>query len=378
MAKRILILYADAGFGHKKAAEALEAAFKEIAPDDEVFLENPLKDPALPEIARQLEAGYDEVIIEEPLLWNIAYSVTDTPLFAQFMQNVSSALLSESIKRLIIRTNPHAIISTHPSFSKAMVTAVADFPDSIKVNVVITDLVNVHSYWFNKKVDITFTPTGYIYRQALNKGFDKNRLRLLGLPVHPDIVRENRSRDVIRKSLGWEPEQRTALIVGSIRTTDEVAITMLLDRAGLDLQIAVVAGGNKTTEDELRLMDWRGSVHIYGYVRNLPEMMHASDFIICKAGGLITTESLACGLPLIFHEALPGQEEGNVKYVTEGAAGVYAPGAKGVLAETVSWLAKDAALLKQYQQGAKRLGKPRAAYDIGKTVLSDIDGAMID
>lgn len=372
MGKRIMILYADAGFGHRKAAEALESAFSELHPDADIFLQNPLKDPGLPEIARQLEAGYDEVIIEDPILWNIAYSVTDTPLFAQFMQTVSSAVLSDSIKKLIKQHQPEAVISTHPSFSQASVAAMLDIPLRPKSFVVITDLVNVHNYWFNKDIDITFTPTGYIYRQALDKGFDKKKLRLTGLPVHPDIVKENRPKDVLREYLGWEADKRTVLIVGSARTTDEKNIAILLDRAGLDLQIVVVTGGNEKTEKELRLVDWHGPVHVYGFVRNLPEMMHASDFIVCKAGGLITTESLACGLPLIFHEALPGQEEGNVRYVVEGGAGAYAPGSKRVLAEVISWLSKSETLLKQYQQGARRLGKPRAAYDIVKSVMTEI------
>jgi 1,2-diacylglycerol 3-beta-galactosyltransferase len=43
----------------------------------------------------------------------------------------------------------------------------------------------------------------------------------------------------------------------------------------------------------------------------MPTMMRAADAIICKAGGLTVTESLACGLPLLLTDVIPGQETGN-------------------------------------------------------------------
>ena len=43
--------------------------------------------------------------------------------------------------------------------------------------------------------------------------------------------------------------------------------------------------------------------------------------ILTKAGGLITSESLAAGLPMLLCDVLPGQEEGNAKVVEDGGAG---------------------------------------------------------
>jgi 1,2-diacylglycerol 3-beta-galactosyltransferase len=96
--------------------------------------------------------------------------------------------------------------------------------------------------------------------------------------------------------------------------------------------------------------------------------MKASDFIISKAGGLIVSESLACGLPLLLSEALPGQEAGNARYVVDNQVGAWAPGAGEVLAIVHSWLKDGGALLDQLKANAATLGRPRAAFDIAETL----------
>ena len=114
-------------------------------------------------------------------------------------------------------------------------------------------------------------------------------------------------------------------------------------------------------------------MHTYGFVDNMPEMLKAADFIICKAGGLIVSESLACGLPLILYEALPGQEVGNVKYVTEAGAGDWSPGPIGALTTCYSWFAGEGEIFKGRRAAARKIGKPRAAYDIAEWVMRQAD-----
>ena len=213
---------------------------------------------------------------------------------------------------------------------------------------------------------MTFVPTGHVYRQALDHKIPKTNVHLSGLPVHPDFARETRSKKELCQALGWDENLTTALIVGSARSKQTTAIARLLDRSGLEMQIVAVAGGDRETEAELADEKWRGAVHTYGMVRNMPEFLRAADFIVCKAGGLIVTESLACGLPLVLYEALPGQEVGNVRYVTESGAGVWSPGPVGVLATVYAWLVKEPGALAKHRKAAERLGKPRAAYDIAE------------
>ena len=97
-------------------------------------------------------------------------------------------------------------------------------------------------------------------------------------------------------------------------------------------------------------------------------MMKAADIIVCKAGGLIVTEALACGCPLILIDAIPGQETGNADYVVQNGAGDLARSTMEVL-ETVShWLMNGGQLLRQRAENARRLGRPDAAYEVANAV----------
>jgi 1,2-diacylglycerol 3-beta-galactosyltransferase len=265
------------------------------------------------------------------------------------------------------------IVTTHPSFTKVAIRARRQINNSAPVYVAVTDLSNVHALWFNKEADITFVPTGNVYKLALDNGLEKTKVRLSGLPVHPAIARETRDKAAIRRALGWDETMITALIVGSTRSREISSIAQLLDRSGLDLQIGVVAGGNTEVEQELRAMRWKSPTHIFGFVNNMPELMHATDFIVCKAGGLIVTEALACGVPMILHDALPGQEMGNARYIADNGAGAWAPGPIGVLTTAYAWLAKDRAELNRCSAMARKIGKPRAAYDIAGAILRAIE-----
>jgi hypothetical protein len=82
----------------------------------------------------------------------------------------------------------------------------------------VTDLIGVHRLWFHKESAYTYVPTGHVYKQALNQGLAKERVRLTGLPVHPAFAREKRDMVPIRRELGWDTELTTALIVGSTRS----------------------------------------------------------------------------------------------------------------------------------------------------------------
>jgi UDP-N-acetylglucosamine:LPS N-acetylglucosamine transferase len=83
---------------------------------------------------------------------------------------------------------------------------------------------------------------------------------------------------------------------------------------------------------------------------------------------LIVSEALACGLPLLLIDVLPGQEAGNAGYVIEGGAGELAPDPVSALKTLYHWLDREGTLLAERARNARRLGRPRAAYEIAERV----------
>ena len=96
--------------------------------------------------------------------------------------------------------------------------------------------------------------------------------------------------------------------------------------------------------------------------------MRGADCVLGKAGGLTVSEALACGLPLILVDVIPGQEIGNAEHVVSGNAGVLANDPTEVLEAMAHWLEKDRLQYQQQAENARRLGRPQAAFDIAELV----------
>jgi 1,2-diacylglycerol 3-beta-galactosyltransferase len=244
---------------------------------------------------------------------------------------------------------------------------------------VITDLTDVQNLWFSSVATMHFVPTPAIRQQAYENNIPATRVRLTGLPVNPEIFRETRSRAELRNELGWKEELPTCLVVSGPRTQKTAEISQALDQIP-ELQVAVVCGGDSGLYEELKQLKWQGTVHLYDWVDRMPQMLKASDFIVSKAGGLIVSEALASGLPMIIPEALPGQETGNWKYVVENQAGVWAPSMEELVQAASSWLENDCALLREMQAHVRTLGKPEAAYEVARGVwgLSGGDNPILE
>jgi 1,2-diacylglycerol 3-beta-galactosyltransferase len=141
-----------------------------------------------------------------------------------------------------------------------------------------------------------------------------------------------------------------------------------LNHSGLPVQLVIVAGGNDSLYEELRDTEWHATTHLCNFVDDLIRLMQASDCILCKAGGLIVTEALASGLPLLLIDVLPGQDVGNAEYIVEHGAGEQAADSISVLETMYHWLDQDGALLADRAENARSLGRPHAAQGIAEIV----------
>lgn len=362
--KRVLILTADAGSGHRSAAQAIEAALQERYADRCVAaVVNPLRTAGAPPFLQTAtEDGYDEMVQKDPALYELSYRLSDSVATAAIIDQVFALLLYDTLRGIIDQYRPDAVVCTYPMYMEPLNYVFDRSGHMLPVISIITDLVTAHTLWFNPRVHLCLVPTRQAHKKALRNGVAPERACITGLPVHPRFGAETRSRPEIRSELGWRPDVPTALVVGGTRVRKVGEIASLLDSAGLNLQLAIVAGGDEALYRELMAHQWRGPTHVYGFADNMPALIRASDVVITKAGGLITSEVLACERPLLFCSAIRGQETGNVKYVTAAGAGDWAPKPSQVLSHLARWLENGGILLGQRTVHAARLGRPDAVY----------------
>jgi 1,2-diacylglycerol 3-beta-galactosyltransferase len=368
--RKILILTADAGFGHRSAALAIQAAMQERYGGHAITtIVNPLREAGSPSILQTMaEDRYDDWVQNDLALYELGYRISDAMPATTLIEQVFSAMLNDPLKELLDRHQPHIVVSTYPFYLEPLNFVFDQMEQALPLVSVITDLVTVHTLWFNPRVDLCLVPTEHARKKALRSGVPADRIHVTGLPVHPRFGAETRTPAEIRAELGWKPGMPTVLIVGGTRVPNVPEIAGLIDRSGLKLQLVIVAGGDEDLYARLAAETWRGQVHVYGFVKNMPALIHASDLVVTKAGGLIVSETLACGRPLILSSAISGQETGNVEYVTSKGAGNWAPTPREVLTHLVRWLADDGTTLAERTANARRAGRPRAAYGVSDLV----------
>jgi 1,2-diacylglycerol 3-beta-galactosyltransferase len=363
--KRFLILTADAGFGHRSAANALAEALQETHGAECTYeIVNVLDDEHTPRLLRESQSDYDRIAREMPDVYKFGYEATDANTPAAIMDRGLQAMLYSPMRRLLNDKQPDVIISTYPLYQAPLGAVFALTKKFIPLVTVVTDLVTVHQIWFSEYPDLTVVPTEAVRDLAIAAKVPAGQIEVIGIPVHPRLSQETRDKPTIRAELGWDPDLTTLLIVGSKRSSLYVDVAHVLNYSGLPLQLILVAGGDEERSGELQKTEWHRPAYVYNFVKNMPTMMRAADAIICKAGGLTVTESLACGLPLLLTDVIPGQETGNAEYVVNGGAGEMIDEPLKARETVCHWLLNDGALLKERSANAAKLGRPRAAYDI--------------
>ena len=369
---RVLILTADAGMGHRSAAEAIKKALEiQYGDQFDILINNPLNHPKVPSIIHDSQSDYDLIVKKLPELYKLGYKMSDATLPVTLMEGGFTMLLLSVFRAILKDTSPDLIILTYPIYQAPLRFIQQSSKKKVPIMTVITDLVTVHQVWFNTGVTCCTIPTESVRQRALKAGLSKEQVIQTGIPVDPEIMAlKHKGKSELREELGWEKEPTTLLVLGSPRIPSLTDIIQTLNYSGHDIQFALVTGGSDTLKDEFKATDWQHPAILYDFVNFVPKLMRAADIILCKAGGLVVSESLASGLPLILVHAIPGQEKGNVDFVVENGAGQLCLTPFEVLKTLAEWLKNDRATLRIVANRAEELGCADAAQKITEEACS--------
>jgi 1,2-diacylglycerol 3-beta-galactosyltransferase len=363
--KKILILTADYGYGHRSAANAIaEALHETYGQECMVDIVNPLDDPRAPAFYRENQHDYDKMVREMPELYKLGYQVSESRLAGDLIKSAFTLTLFNVLREIIRQKQPDAIICTYLFYQGILSAVFAVEKHHIPLLTVVTDLETVQSLWFHPVADLCLVPTQTVYDLAIEAGLPPQKVKITGIPIRPELVKGNQDQASLRESLGWRPDLFTVLAVGSKRVEHLYDALRVLNHSGLPLQLVVVAGGDDELFRRFQETEWHVETNCYNFVSEMGTFLRAADCILSKAGGLIVSEALACGLPLILVDVIPGQETGNANHVVSGNAGVLARDPIDVLETACHWLEKDRRLYRQQAQNALKLGRPQAAYDV--------------
>jgi processive 1,2-diacylglycerol beta-glucosyltransferase len=375
MARKLLIAFASAGSGHKRAATALQRAFE--AGEHGGTAETVDVLDHMTTVFRKLYLkSYFSVISALPWYWRFLYHRWDKRSPHGLTRRAMCALdrlNARGFVRLIEEQKPTHIVCTH--FLAAEIvgwmrrTGRLDAP----VAVVVTDY-DAHRIWMNPGTDHYFVASDYLRGLFIAKGAPPERTTTAGIPVDP-VFADPMECKKARVTLDLELDLPTVLTLGGgagiggvKQTVAALAESDHLPEGGV--QILAVAGHNQTLKAQLDALTLPAHIRLvtYGFVNNIETLMAASDLIVTKPGGMSSTECLAMGLPMVLTVPIPGQEERNSAFLVGCGAAMTASTTDEVCREVCDLLA-DPDRLARMRAAALRAARPRAAFDIIDTTL---------
>jgi UDP-N-acetylglucosamine:LPS N-acetylglucosamine transferase len=366
---KVLILTNDTGLGHRSTANAIAAALQ--AQHDQackIDIVNPTTHKLASPILRNSQADYDRLVREWPDFYRFSYEAASGPLPNALVESAFTAMLYLAVMDILKTYQPDVVVNTYETYHGPLDAVFALTRQRVPLITVVTDLATLHRAWFNDVVDLCLVPTSMAYDLAIQYGLSPDKVKLTGLPVNPAFADTTRTRAEIRAELGWPSDRVSVLAVGSTRVRNLPDTLHVLNHSGLPLHLAVVCGGDADLYKHFSYIDWHQPAHVYNFVDNMPDLMHAADCTVGKAGGLFVSEALACGLPILLIDLIQGQETGNAAFVVNGGAGALAANPTEALEFLFHWLDKDCQLLAERTRNAQRLGHPRAAYEAADLV----------
>ena len=367
--KRFLILTSDAGFGHRSAAMSVSKALNELFGDDQVNLVvNPILDSPSISLMKPIEKNYDKGVRNIPSLWRLGYEFSDSRQFSELMEGALTLFLQRNIGDFVKSFEPDGIVLTNPMFNAPAGKARQEQGLEIPLYAVVTDLADVHSLWFAPGPDLFFIASDWAKVKALGNRVPLRKLKISGIPVNPKFASENIDRVKLRQELGLQPDLTTILFVSSIRVEHILENLHALDNLEYPFQVVVIAGGNDDLYQSLQEDHFEFPIVIQNFVENVPDWMLAADMLVTKAGGLILSEGLAAGLPILMVDFLPGQEESNVRYVTSHQAGANVENVGEFATMIEFWLKNEQEQLKRTAASSRLIGHPEAAFTVARTM----------
>jgi 1,2-diacylglycerol 3-beta-galactosyltransferase len=360
---RLLIVMSDVGGGHRALSRAIATQWEGEAGGTAAIVDVLGDSRAGP--AHWIAKGYGPTIRRARRVYAAIFRITDTTARMRALNGALAARLSRRIADVILDEAPDVVAFAHPF----TVMPGYDALDILAARhgrrpadaVMVADLVNFHSSWIDGRAQRYLVATSEAAAVLQREGIPAARIVETGLPVGARFGRVEEPPADLRARLRLSPARTTALLLSGGDGSGPVReIVTMLSRALPELQLVVVCGRNQRLKVELEQLCLPPAVRVVGFVENMPELMHAADFVITKGGPQTIVEALATGRPLVITDLLPGQEQGNGAYVTRHGAGYLALTRPDVLAATRR-LFDDPALRARLAEAARAAGRPGAA-----------------
>jgi len=326
---KILIFYGSYGGGHLSAARNIKEYIDNNYENCETMLVDCIE-YVNKTINKVTTKAYKGMAKNARWAWKKLYNGSQKGPLAK-VSSTTMKIMSKKLGKLIKEYQPNLIISTH--FFSSEMCAILKKKGEIdcKIATVLTDY-EPHEIWIKEHqyIDYYFVAHEGMKKGLIESGVVEEKINVTGIPLSNRFL-FHYNKEKILKEYNLEENKKVVLFfaggefgLGKDRT---FAILETLVKKFSNIQVVAIAGKNiklkERFENLVKEQAAEKNVKVLEYTNKVPELMSISDLVITKPGGLTTTESLASGLPIIVINPLPGQEEGNARFVESKGAGIW-------------------------------------------------------
>ncbi|MEP0871259.1 hypothetical protein NDA01_15730 [Trichocoleus desertorum AS-A10] len=369
---RILILYSSLGSGHVSAARALKDAFARF-PDVEVLSEDALT-YASSVYRNAITQLYEQLSEKVPLLYKAFYEGSDVDdLERAIDSNLTWARLERPFFRklgqFIKKADPDVVVCVQQIPSRLLQLLDQEDEVSKPQYVVVTDTI-AHSTWINYGVNGYFLPNDLSANFLVQRGVNPQLLHVTGIPIHLESTKP-KTKVAVRSQHDLPLDGSIITLFGGGLNPRRVRtmVSSLVEYSGASM-VVLVAGRNGDLLEAVSDLEDNDTTKLrrLGMIDHVDDLIVASDLTITKAGGLITSEILARGTPMVIVDPIPGQEEQNADVIASAGAGVQLRLLE-MVTPAVQYLLQHPERLAEMRQAALEIGQPAAALNIAEYVL---------
>jgi 1,2-diacylglycerol 3-beta-galactosyltransferase len=311
-----------------------------------------------------------------PWMYGRLFHLTSHARTFRVVEGLLYRLMSRGLAELIRRSSPDLIVSLHPLLNHTLVQVLSDLDLGIPVLTVMTDLVTPHISWISPGIDGCIVPTEAAGSVCRRHGMPDAKIEVLGMPIDLEFG-PTKDRASLRRKLGFKPDMPIILLAGGGEGVGPLQqLVSAVWRSGLPLQVILVTGRNRRLHrrlerERLRLPpSQQEACRILGFVQNMHELMRIADLVVTKAGPGTISEAIASRLPILLYGYVPGQEEGNLGYVCDHGIGRLAETPQQIISLLKECFFQPGSdVLEQMRSNMERLQNPSAALRIARAIL---------
>jgi len=367
---KYLIVYASAGAGHKKAADAIyEALTVKIGKKDVAIVDS------LDYTNRFFRWSYSKeylaLVSYLPGVWGFFYYLFDNRFIYKLIwlsRRLTNAINCRGFEEFVRLSKPEVVISTHFMANEIVSRMKRKGKIDCKLFCAVTDY-RLHSFWLAPNVDGYFVAIEDTKNDLTKRGVPADKVHITGIPISPRFsIHLDKQKTQVK--LGLNIGLFTVLIIGGgfgVGPIEE--LVKKIGSLKLNVQFMIVCGHNEELCEKMKaLVSVLGiKAQVYGFVDNVYELMSASDILVTKSGGLTSSEALAKGLPAIFIKPIPGQEMRNSRSLETKNAAVMAKDVNFVSIK-IKELFENPDTLNKMNAAVKKIARPNSANDIVKII----------